>query len=90
MPVEGHIPQHGRLPSKVYWQVQAYLRFTERRYAHIIYLARDTGLTQVLGQRCHEDSGAKVAQKLERVVRAVQECERPACTCGKCGRNGHE
>ena len=85
-----HIPTNFRLPSKVYYQVLAYLHFTKRKYAHIVYLARDSGLLQVFGLRYHEETGKKIAEKLERLVDAIRETRRPECSCGHCGGNNHE
>jgi hypothetical protein len=87
VPRQEYIPSNRQLPEKVYWQVQAYLHYTQRRYAHIIYLARDSGLVQALGVRRHEETGRKIELKLERIVAAVRECQAPACTCGHC-KNG--
>lgn len=84
IPLEQWLPKDGRLPHRVFWQVQAYLHFTQRRYAHVVYLARDSGYAQVYGTRVSDRMGQKITEKLERLVEAVQEGRRPDCTCGRC------
>jgi len=84
VPLENFIPRPGKIPAKVYWQVQAYMRFTRRNFAQVIYLARDSGLTEVFSVRASEPIARKIELKLERLVHAVRTLERPACTCGRC------
>lgn len=72
------------LPFRVFYQVQAYLHFTKVRFAQVLYLARDTGAVQMYGLRRNDRSGAEIEEKLERLVKAVTNMERPECSCGKC------
>ena len=84
IPFENWFPRERKLPARVYWQVQAYLAYTERRFAHVVYLARDTGYAQVYGLKLHDGMKERIAAKLERMVEAVRELRRPECTCGRC------
>jgi hypothetical protein len=84
--VEDHFPQ-GRLPAKVYWQAQAYLRFLNRHEALVIYLSRANGSLAGYPVRRNENTGTMITEKLERLVAAVQNHKRPECTCGRCGKS---
>jgi hypothetical protein len=81
---EEWLPKDFRLPGRVFWQVQAYLHFTERRLAQVVYVARDTGMVQVTGIRVNPSIGREVEEKVGRLVTAVLGWERPGCSCGKC------
>ena len=84
VPLDAFLPSDRRLPTKCFWQVQAYLHFTRRKWAHVVYLSRESGLHQVIGVTYREAMGVKILAKLERVVEAVRETERPECGCGRC------
>jgi hypothetical protein len=87
---ERWIPEGRKLPGRVFWQVQAYLHYTGRKYGHIVYLARDTGLIYTTGVSYSEGVGRKIEEKVGRLVEAAMAYSRPACTCGRCENNGHQ
>lgn len=80
---DGHFPQ-SRLPERVYWQVQAYLHYLQRREAVVLYMARANGEFRCYPVRSNYRIGLLIEEKVKRVVRAVLNCERPMCTCGHC------
>ena len=83
--LESHFPE--RLPRRVYWQVQAYMHYLGRKWAHVIYLARESGLVKVIPVRYSPEMGARVEAKVKRLVVAVRDVARPECECGKCSAN---
>jgi hypothetical protein len=84
VPGAQHLPVNGKLPRRVYWQVQAYLYFGRLRYAHVIYLARDTGALAVYGLRLSPEVGHEIEAKVARLVEFARSGRTPACTCGRC------
>lgn len=78
-----HLPNQ-KLPSRVYWQVQAYMHYLRRPYTHVIYLARESGEIRAIGIRYHESTGRRIEEKIGRLVDAVLTYSAPACTCGRC------
>jgi len=85
LPREAYLPQNGRLSHKDYFQVQAYMHYTRRRCAQVVYLARDTGMLLAIGARYHAPTGERIAERVERLVEAIREVRAPACNCGRCG-----
>jgi len=82
--MERWFPEVGRVPNRVFYQTQSYLHYTGVRYAHVVYLARDTGAIKVLGITRNERVGQMIEGRLERLVEAVTNHRRPACSCGHC------
>ena len=81
---EDHFPKEGRIPRRVFWQVQAYLRYTGIRWCDVIYVARDTGILQVYEIKEQPNVGDEIDCRLADLVKAVQTMTRPACSCGRC------
>jgi len=84
VPLEAHIPDRGKLPNRVFYQVQAYLHFLKREWCHVVYVARDTGMVYVAGIGYKPDHGSHLADKVRRMATAVLDGVRPACVCGRC------
>lgn len=84
LPREEWLPRDMRLPSRTWFQVQAYLTYTNTRFCHVLYLARDTGIVQVVGIKYKPEIGTVIMNKVNRLAQAVRAYERPACTCGHC------
>lgn len=84
LPREEWIPSQGKLPGRLYWQVQAYMHYLERALTQVVYLARDTGAIKVISVRYSPQTGQRIHERVERLVGAVRNGERPACTCGRC------
>jgi hypothetical protein len=82
------LPENGRVPRRVYWQVQAYMHYLQHAWAHVLYLARDTGELRAIGVRYNLALGKDIEAKVERLVSAVQEVKRPECSCGRCEEQG--
>ena len=73
-----------RLPHKVWWQVQAYLRYTSFRDAYVIYLARETGRVAVFEVAEDRELGRRIHNRVLALVRAIENRVPPVCECGKC------
>lgn len=78
VPLQSHLPHNGRVSAKIFWQVQGYMHFLERRWTHVLYLARESGLIRVVGVGYDRKVGAQIQEKVERVVAAVVEGAEPA------------
>jgi len=78
-------PAGGRLPHKVWWQVQAYLRYLSFQEAYVIYLARATGMLRVYPVREDRMMGQRIHNRVLALVRAVEGRQEPGCECGRCG-----
>jgi hypothetical protein len=84
LPREEWLPKDHILPKRIWFQVQAYLHYTDRGFAQVVYLARDTGIVSVVAVKRKVEIGETVAAKVERLAHAVRALERPGCTCGRC------
>ena len=78
-----HLP-NGKVPARVYWQVQAYMYYGEYRSAYVIYLDRSTGQVRTFDINIDEHMAQKIHSKLIRVIRDIQSKCEPPCTCGRC------
>lgn len=85
VPLEEHFPLDGRIGRKKYWQVQAYLHYGGPNFCHVMFLARATGAICTVGVRYQPSIGRLIEERVERLVQAVKDRQRPACTCGRCG-----
>ena len=81
---EKYIPTAGKIPTRIYWQVQAYLRYGPYRLAHLLYLARDTGAIVVLPVVPNRYTQDAIARTIDLLVNAVAKAQRPICTCDRC------
>jgi len=80
---DAHFPS-GRLPERVYWQVQAYMHYLQRREALVLYMARASGEVRAYPVRYNGRVGTVIDAKVSRLVEAIQHVERPECSCGEC------
>lgn len=78
------IPEPHHLPNRIFFQIQAYMHFGGYQRAHVIYLARDTGALRVIGATHSPEFGLRIEAKISRLVTAVRQVQRPACSCGHC------
>jgi len=79
-----HFPRDGRVPQRVYHQVQAYLHFFCLQWCQVIYFARDTGQLMVIPVPYNQGKGAQIEAKFNRLVWQVKNKERPECLCESC------
>ena len=82
--MESHLPAGVHISNRIWYQVQACLHYTHCDWCHIIYLARENGAMRCVGIHYKPSVGEHIEAKVARLVTAVQECQRPACLCGKC------
>lgn len=87
IPDEAYLPKDGKLPQRVWWQVQAYLRYTAFTEAYVIYLARDTGRLRVYEVGEDKEMGRRINNRVHALIRAIDNRVPPPCGCGKCGRS---
>lgn len=83
---DAHFPG-ARVPERVYWQVQAYMHYLQRREALVLYMARASGEVRAYPLRYNVRLGMVIDAKVRRLVSSVQKMEKPACSCGECGSN---
>jgi hypothetical protein len=86
-PYIDQIRQSRRLPVRHFQQVQVYLRHGGYNFAHVIYVARDTGQIYTAGVRIHPATGDRLDRKAVAILRAVDANEPPECECGRCDVN---
>lgn len=86
VPSADRIPVPPRLPNRAFYQVQAYMHYGGYRRCHVIYIARDTGHIRVVGVSYSPMIGNRIETKLIRIVAAIRNHQRPACTCGWCNK----
>lgn len=82
-----HFPIPGRLPIRVYMQVQGYMHYLKYGEAIVLYLARSNGEMRVYHVRYNPQKGQEIEAKVNRLVAAWQNGQQPACSCGNCGGN---
>jgi hypothetical protein len=85
IPREVFIPERGRIPRRIFWQIQAYLHYTSTKYCNLIFIARDNGMLQVYDIKYQPNIGEEIEDRVERLVKAVLSLSRPSCSCGRCG-----
>lgn len=68
VPLDEHFPSNGKLPRKVYWQMQAYMRFSETQKALVIYESRETGSIRHYWIRENASIQRQIYSKLKFVV----------------------
>jgi len=60
------IPQNGKLPRKVYWQMQGYMKYSETNKSLVIYESREGGRIKAFwvypNQRIQEEINLKLSQ----------------------------
>jgi hypothetical protein len=81
---EQHFPKNGRVGRRIYRQVQAYLHYTKRKRAQVLYLARANGALAVVTLGYNPTVAFEIVGKLEHLVQAVKNVRQPNCTCGRC------
>src|SRR5690606_15401377 len=68
VPLDEHLPKDGKLPRKVYWQMQAYMFYTQKDRALVIYESRETGLIRHYWIRANLSIQRQIHSKLEFVA----------------------
>jgi len=70
VPLDEHLPG-GKLPRRVYWQMQAYMKYSLKSQALVIYESRETGRIMHYWIRENLAIQAEINHKLQRVVEAI-------------------
>ncbi len=83
IPLSEHIPRD-RLPARVYWQCQAYMKYGSYPATLVIYLARETGCFKVFDICPNAMRMEIIDRKVQRLIQAVKTKTEPACECGRC------
>jgi len=61
----------GKLPKRVYWQMQGYMLYSDRIRALVIYESRETGLLKSFWINANRSIQAEIDQKMKEVVRQL-------------------
>jgi len=72
VPLDEHLPVSGKLPRKVYWQMQAYMLYMSRERAIVVYESRETGKIIDFWIRSNFHIQTEIGAKLDRVVELTQ------------------
>lgn len=65
------LPKNGKLPKKVYWQMQAYMKYSCKEKSVIIYESRQTGLLQEIWIRKNEKIQEEIHNKFMEIDRIL-------------------
>jgi len=69
VPLNEHIPQRGRLPRRVFWQMQGYMLFAPAQRSVVVYESRETGIIEAFdvfpARGIQEEIHAKVGRVME-------------------------
>jgi len=84
VPLTEHLPRDNNLPSKVFWQIQAYMFFGGWEDSVVLYFARDFGVHKFFYVRYHESMGKKIETKLTGILRDIEPATPSQCECGRC------
>lgn len=71
VPLDKHLPEN-KLPRKVYWQMQAYMKYLRSDRALVLYESRETGRIRDYWIRSNFSIQQEIEQKLKRVVEVVK------------------
>jgi hypothetical protein len=66
VPLDEHLPD-GKLPRKVYWQMQAYMLYGKKDKACVLYESRETGIIREYWLRPNTSVQADIQAKVNRV-----------------------
>jgi len=66
------MPKNGKLPKKVYWQMQAYMLFSNRNQSVVVYESRETGLINHFYLRENKIVQKEIYDKFETVVKTIK------------------
>ena len=78
------VDRQGRALYEHLDQVQLYMHYGGWKYAWIVYVCRETFEHRVIRVRYEEARAARLEEKARRILKAIDERERPACECGYC------
>lgn len=84
VPRDIYLP-NGRIPSRVEWQLNAYLLYRYEERALVWYFSRESGLFKILDIFADECTMKYVQEKVNMLVDAVTTQKEPKCQCGRCG-----
>jgi hypothetical protein len=71
VPLDAHLPEHGRLPRRVYWQLQAYMKYLYKPWAVAVYESRETGKIVDYWIRENKAVQLQITEKLKRIVNTI-------------------
>lgn len=67
------IPEPGKLPRKVYWQMQGYMLYSKKSIALVIYESRESGYIKVFWIDSNYWIFDKIDKKMRNVVKTIKE-----------------
>jgi hypothetical protein len=88
VPLDEHLPQ--RIPKKVLWQVNAYLRYLPSDRCIVVYESRESGLLRTFDIWADKEFGERIEKKVEQLVWYAKDGSVPDCECGRCATKGED
>lgn len=73
VPLDEHFPWEGKLPRKVYWQMQSYMKYAEKEKGLVIYESRETGSIRHYWLHENKSIQRQIHLKLEFVVEELMQ-----------------
>ena len=67
------IPQNGKLPRRVYWQMQGYMLYSENTQSLVIYESREGGRVKAFWVYPNRKVQSEINEKLKMVVKEIRE-----------------
>lgn len=74
----------GRIPTRHFEQVQAYLRHGHYERGIVVYVARDTDEIYVAHIKPNPEIADRIDRKARDILAAIDAGQEPLCTCGRC------
>ena len=65
------IPKNGKLPRKVYWQMQGYMLYSQKDLSLVIYESREGGALSTFCVRANRRVQAEIKSKIDKVVSLI-------------------
>jgi hypothetical protein len=81
------IKETGKLPYKIYAQVQAYLKYGNYTSATVYMVNTELFEFNVMSVGHNENAQKSLEQKAKGVLNAIDTSTSPSCTCGRCYAN---
>lgn len=62
--MDAWLPEGGKLPRRIFWQMQAYMKFSDQQKSLVIFESRESGRLLDMWVRPHFKTQEEIAQKL--------------------------
>jgi len=65
------IPKDGKLPRRIYWQMQAYMKYSEKDKSLVIFESRESGKLVDFWVKENRDIQNEIGEKLQQIIKVV-------------------